>query len=509
MNISFWGHNCFLIELDEQAILIDPWFSEKGAFFGSWHPWPSNYHLIDDLIARLSGKKVNVFISHEHQDHFDIETLEKLSKYCDSVLVPKYFDNFLSARIQSIGLDVLELRDMEEFSLDGKMTISAMIVDTGVNHDCAVFIKSDKKTFLNQNDCKVFDRVLAYEGHIDYYAVQFSGATWHPSCYDYDLEKKSDIARKKVKSKLMAIRQVVRKLEPTFFLPSAGPAVFPHLPDEFLQGDSIFVHQDILPKLFARGVTKPQYLRPGETLNEEMSTEVIAPPEQDEIDALKRGLPDVWENLEVEFSPSSLLTAVQKRLDEIKEFELENCPVLRLTWGAGSHNSIAVDLNEKVAFLEKDFKTYEKLYVLEADCKYFALMSDPLIRWQDLSLSFRARLSRSPDVFNTFINIFLSSDISNIKKAFETTLNISEERIIRTEPNSGKMFEFHRYCPHNGADLSDAEIDHEGNIICPRHAWKFKLSEGGNCKENDATIDAKEVEKTITLCERIHTRLTK
>ena len=46
---------------------------------------------------------------------------------------------------------------------------------------------------------------------------------------------------------------------------------------------------------------------------------------------------------------------------------------------------------------------------------YFGLMSDPKFRWQDIYLSLRATVSREPDIFNTFINIFLYSDIDNIR----------------------------------------------------------------------------------------------
>ena len=69
-----------------------------------------------------------------------------------------------------------------------------IIVDTGVNHDSAAIFKIDGKVFVNQNDCKIFDR-LGYLEHydVDYYAVQFSGATWHPVCYDLTEDQKREL----------------------------------------------------------------------------------------------------------------------------------------------------------------------------------------------------------------------------------------------------------------------------------------------------------------------------
>lgn len=509
MEVTFWGHNCFTISQGTTTILIDPWFSKKGAFFGSWHPWPSNYDQLDVLKAKLTGQTVYVYLSHEHQDHFDLETLSDLAGLCVRALVPLYHDRFLVEKTKAVGFDVTEVADSDEFEIAKGFTLMPMIVDTGVNHDSAVLIKTVDAVFLNQNDCKIYDRILALKEKVDYYAVQFSGATWHPACYSYDNVEKADISRKKVKSKLMAIRQVVRKLQPKYFLPSAGPAVFPFLDPAMCIGeDSIFVHQDILPPLFVRDETRPVFLRPGEVFDPTKVDPILAPT-QAEVTALRQTLPQVWDDLRVDFDPSRLLATVTARLDEIKGFDLEQCPELVLRWGEADEDAIIVDLNTKTATISNKPDHEDHVYYLTADKTYFGLMSDDGVRWQDLALTFRARLHRVPDVFNTFINIFLSSDVSNIKKAFETTLNISEERIVRRVAEDGPLVEFNRYCPHNGADLIDAEIDGQGNLICPRHAWKFNLRDEGNCPENAATLHAVEVEKTITLCETIHARLVK
>ena len=100
-----------------------------------------------------------------------------------------------------------------------------MIVDTGVNHDSSAIINIDSKIFVNQNDCKIFDRLSYLENiKVDYYAVQFSGATWHPACYEIDEVEKIS---KKVLSKLVGGKKCDQKIKPKYYIPSAGPAVFP------------------------------------------------------------------------------------------------------------------------------------------------------------------------------------------------------------------------------------------------------------------------------------------
>ena len=41
----------------------------------------------------------------------------------------------------------------------------------------------------------------------------------------------------------------------------------------------------------------------------------------------------------------------------------------------------------------------------------------------------------------------------------------------------GKYFALNDFCPHQGASLSGGHVE-EGQVMCPWHAWRFKLSDG-------------------------------
>ncbi len=510
MDIQFFGHNCFILGNERAQIVIDPWLTKKGAFHGSWFQWPVNHGLMPRLIERIAQKRTYIYISHEHQDHFDIDTLKELRGHCSNVLIPNYYDKYLGNTLRGIGFDVTELADSDELVIANGFTIRLLIVDTGVNHDSAALIKVGSELFINQNDCKIFDRLKAIKEKVTYYAVQFSGATWHPVCYTYSADTKRDISRKKVNSKLIAIRNVIHDLKPDYYLPSAGPAIFPHLDAELSLGaDNIFVHQPVLEKMLKGACTKLVCLRPGESFSPDIETNPIPAPSREEIAQLSNFLPDVWKDIDVAFDAGLLVKSIQARLDQIRDLRFEKCPVLIFNWGQGaSLEGLSIDLN-KSSVTPVNALPGENFMLVSAERKYFALMSDRAHRWQDVYLSLRAQVTREPDLFNTFINIFLFSDVGNIRKAFQTTLNISEERIVKIDPNTGRSYELNRYCPHNGADLIDADVDADGNLICPRHSWRFKLVDHGKCFETGATIKAEEVENTITLCETINVRLTK
>ena len=512
MKVTFYGHNCFVLKGRNIVVITDPWLTEQGAFFGSWFQWPLNHHLIDTLKNDLStSKKTVLYISHEHQDHFDKETLIDIKSYIDVCIIPNYQDKFLYEELLEIGYKVIELNDQNRYFTSENDYIELLIVDTGVNHDSAALIHLDDENFVNQNDCKIFDRLTYFKDiNVDYYAVQFSGATWHPVCYEIDQDEKESISRKKAAAKIIAIRNAIKVINPKYYLPSAGPAIFPFLDDALSFGcGNIFIHQPELLQKLKSSNTDVVYLKPGEQLDPSKLTKPIEPPTTFELAKIKGKLHCIFEKIKDEdFCPNKLLDKVNSRLNEIKDVKFGNCPIILFDWG---DEHIEIDLIQcKARIVNASIYQLPDNYLrLSASKAYFSLMSDSKYRWQDIALSLRVSVERKPDILNTFANIFLFSDISNIKTGFTTTLDIKEERIVIINPVDGKNYEIDRYCPHNGADLKDARVDADGNLICPRHAWLFELENNGKCKSVDASLNAKEVIKSISLCDSISVRLLK
>ena len=512
MKVKFFGHNCFFLQGKSQSILIDPWLTDKGAFFGSWYQWPLNHHCKSNLISALKKQKnVFLYISHEHQDHFDIDTLNLLLPHISKCIIPKYHDSFLRDQLKLIGYNVIELNDLQRLFLSKNDFIELIIVDTGVNHDSTAIINLDDEVFVNQNDCKIFDR-LSYlaDTKVDYYSVQFSGATGHPVCFDMNDEKKKQISKKKAITKLTAVRNAIKIVNPKYYLPSAGPAIFPFLNEDLSFGkNNVFIHQPDLIKFLEKSKAKIVCLRPGEEFNKEINNSPVSPPTAIELSTLKTKVTCLFEEISKHDLDTDLLKEqVLLRLRQIENLKFDKCPLLIFDWG---NEGLEINLNDgSVNDLNMSQYNWTDNYMcLKATPSYFALMANSKYRWQDISLSFRATIVREPDIFNTFINIFIFSDLSNIRAGFETTLDINEERIVVVNPHNGKNYEISRFCPHNGADLKHAEINLQGNLVCPRHSWQFDLDLGGRCKSAKATIEAKEIVNTTTLCEMVSARLLK
>ena len=76
--------------------------------------------------------------------------------YC---IIPKYNDPFLYKEISKLGYEVLELTDQSKYYFNKNDYIELMVIDTGVNHDSTAICEINEKVFVNQNDCKIFDRL--------------------------------------------------------------------------------------------------------------------------------------------------------------------------------------------------------------------------------------------------------------------------------------------------------------------------------------------------------------
>ena len=494
-DFKFWGHNCFSITNGNSVIVIDPWFSISGAFYSSWFQYPKNHHLKDSVLNLFkTSKRKFIFISHEHQDHYDKDFLNLVPKDI-KILIPNYSDKDFKNEISKTFKNVIELDDSEEFVLDKDINVILKIKDIGITHDSSILIKTKDFVFFNQNDCKVFDRLSSIKEKIDFYSVQFSGANWHPSNFNYSEEKKLKISSEKVLNKFKNVMNALNELKPTYFLPSAGPAIFPFLDTNYSLGvGNIFVHQkDLKEYLEKNGFKNTLFLRPGDSFETEFK-EPIKTPTLNDLDLYKKGLKNKWKDIPDNLNRVLLEEQIKKRFSRIFDIQISNCPILIFNFSGkfdkknSNMKKIFIDLENKKLLDSFDYSSkFEEIVSTE---KYFNLMCYE--RWQNVYLTLRAKVYREPDLLNNDINIFLFSDYSNIRNNFLSTYSKEKEKIIVKNKN-GESYLINKHCPHQKANLSNAEIDCSNNLICPVHAWKFDLNNGGKDRRSNLTIEAEKI----------------
>jgi UDP-MurNAc hydroxylase len=149
----------------------------------------------------------------------------------------------------------------------------------------------------------------------------------------------------------------------------------------------------------------------------------------------------------------------------------------------------------RVNFPERDIATCRSVdetayYRIRAPSWEVARVLEGRISWEDFAHTFRLRLSREPDVYQTIVSAFLRLDPPDLNRFCAKILNIEkrQERIVK-EAN-GSRYVIDRYCPHQGGDLLYAWVEDDRYLTCPRHGWRFDLENDGICPDNVGKINA-------------------
>ena len=68
--------------------------------------------------------------------------------------------------------------------------------------------------------------IIDLTGSIDVFSCQFSGAVFHPVCYNYPDKKYKEISESKVLGKFNSVKKIIETVNPSVYIPAAGPPVF-------------------------------------------------------------------------------------------------------------------------------------------------------------------------------------------------------------------------------------------------------------------------------------------
>jgi UDP-MurNAc hydroxylase len=518
MQIVFLGHAGFLAETESAVLVADPWLSPTGAFDASWFQFPRNHHLAALVQEKLadSSKARYVYISHEHKDHFDKPFLDSIQCRDFTVILPKFDRPALADALSDYDCsDIVLAEHQEEVKISGG-TLKLYLDDSELNRDSAMLLKADGQAFLNLNDCRLNDAlpvIRREEGRIDVMATQFSGANWHPVCYDYSPERYEAISKKKVMAKFSAVARAITTIEPTFYLPSAGPPCFldPALLDINFQPVNIFPQAwDLtryLDRRFPSAATAWPQLMPGDVLDVTASTVRALGAERVDEGGFRRYVEDyaalyagffqarqaACETAEPVGLLEQLKDSLRRKLDAL---ELNERVTTNLYFGFTD----VPDVMLRVNFPECDIAICrgideEIFYQVRAPSWEVARVLENKISWEDFAHTFRLRLSREPDVYQTIISAFIRLEPADLNRFCQKILNIEarQERIVK-EAN-GTRYVIDRYCPHQGGDLLYGWIEEGRYLTCPRHGWKYDLQNEGKCPDNVGTIHAVSLEE--------------
>jgi L-ascorbate metabolism protein UlaG (beta-lactamase superfamily) len=176
--LYYLSHASILAKLSGKNFLFDPVLA-KPPHLGSWLFYPEMK--IDACLLDVDA----VFISHQHQDHFDVDFLKQLPEKTEIYIVagrPQF-----SKMLKNEGIVYIEIPENQIFELGGGVTC------IGVTHeyngiDSAITISNGKFTIYHGNDCFLSSEKLkivkALYPKVDVACIPFAYVHWYPFLLD-------------------------------------------------------------------------------------------------------------------------------------------------------------------------------------------------------------------------------------------------------------------------------------------------------------------------------------
>ena len=494
--IQYLGHASIHLKTDKTSIVTDPWFSKVGAYESSWFQFPDNTNIdfswIDDLDY--------VCLSHEHQDHCDIEFLKKLNS--DTKIVTANFTNkrFLNLLKDNLDNDVIEVDDRSTHSL-GDVKYTPMIQVPMGQEDSAMIFEVGGEVIMNFNDMKPSQNDIDWikeRYDVTYILKQFSGASWYPLVYDYDNGRMKELCRDKRLFKYQVILYIINQLNPKLYIPFAGPPCF--LSDEtyhinFLEENTFPSQVDIynfFKENYSEVIDKFVVLMPGDWVDgdwkQNLQHECFTNKQKYLDDYKERRKSTIKQTLNnIEKVDFSLLKKSIKYFYPLMRSAPRLCEniggSILFNISGNYEEQIIVDfVNKRVRFLNDD----EYFYEFDIEGKWLNHILEERMTWEEFFLTLKFKARRTPDQYSEHLMAFLKLADPVSYKEYEDFhfSEIEEETFILNFDNQD--YKCQKYCPHARGDMSKGKVV-DGKLVCPIHNWKFSLPDG-QCTTNKSSL---------------------
>ncbi len=237
--------NAFIcIEDSDEKILIDPWIDD-GIYLNTWHNFPRvSQKKFEEVIQNVDV----CLITHLHKDHFNINTIKKISKNTHFIL-PKVFawqvmkkileqHGFNKITVLECGQDVFESKNFYIKSVPPLNTTGLDVHQdsniTNITNIDAGFVLTHKKNFLklvfladdNLYNEDVINNNLNLISNPDLIAFAYSGlATDFPCNYNFSFEEKINIINENENTRFEIQCKNLKKIKPKCIMPYSSEFV--------------------------------------------------------------------------------------------------------------------------------------------------------------------------------------------------------------------------------------------------------------------------------------------
>src|SRR5512135_3503755 len=160
MTVEFLSQACTALRAGDIEIVSDPWFFGT-AHLDSWIPYPSwDARELEELRSRID-RATHIYISHDHEDHFDPALLETLSR--KTILVGAFRNEAFRRHLGALGdrHNIQYLRHAREMSLSKEVSVQIFMEQPDFRLNSMMLVRTPHGTVLNANDCGLNRTILS------------------------------------------------------------------------------------------------------------------------------------------------------------------------------------------------------------------------------------------------------------------------------------------------------------------------------------------------------------
>jgi len=223
MDVQLIGHASVLLKDKNFSFICDPWL--KGGYVNNCTVW--QFPPREFGIEKINNFKY-IYISHDHEDHCNAETLKKIDKNKKKFILKFSENRNLIRRLKNFKFkNITEVFPWKKHKIDDDTSITIFPSDQGFV-DSAALIQHKNKTIYHGNDCILYPETfkkISKLAKIDIAFMPYAGFSGFPSSYDFSYKTKKMLANKKKNEGLKSFYQSVKLLNPNKAVPAAGDLI--------------------------------------------------------------------------------------------------------------------------------------------------------------------------------------------------------------------------------------------------------------------------------------------
>lgn len=245
--IQFLNHASVLLTAEDASLVSDPWYS-GAAFNRGW-----DLLAPDGSLGDVAGRARNIWISHEHPDHFSVEFFRSRQPYAE-VLFQQTKDRRVAGFLEKAGWRVRECAKGVPVDIGG----ATLTIGRKDFYDSWSLFDGGGARILNLNDCAfrtadMLRRLRRATGAIDVLLTQFSYAGWKGG------RKQRALRQAAARERLAILAMQARILEPRWLIPFASFVYFSHEDNDYLDDEAnpVDAAETVLPAECSAIIMKP------------------------------------------------------------------------------------------------------------------------------------------------------------------------------------------------------------------------------------------------------------